>query len=104
MVKFINIAGLLLLSTVSALSDTESLGIRFENGKQDVPLLSLDYATYRGSYNESYDVCDGTVSISDQYYYGEALSIRRSSFSRTFVSLHHQPVSYDGQSRPLPQS
>jgi hypothetical protein len=32
------------------------LGIHFENGNQDAPLLKLDYATYRATYNETYDV------------------------------------------------
>lgn len=47
---------LLFQSLVSATAGSESLGIHFENGNQDAPLLKLDYATYRATYNETYDV------------------------------------------------
>jgi hypothetical protein len=48
--------GLLFQSLVSATVESESLGIHFENGNLDAPLLKLDYATYRATYNETYDV------------------------------------------------
>ncbi|KAE9961333.1 hypothetical protein BLS_002475 [Venturia inaequalis] len=49
--------GLLLqLLVVSATATGERLGIHFENGNQDAPLLKLNYATYRATYNKTYDV------------------------------------------------
>lgn len=50
------VLGLLFQPLVSAATASESLGIHFENGDQDAPLLKLDYATYRATYNETYDV------------------------------------------------
>jgi hypothetical protein len=49
--------GLFFQPLVSAAVGNGNLGIHFENGNQDAPLLKLDYATYRATYNETYDVC-----------------------------------------------
>jgi hypothetical protein len=48
--------GLFFQSFVCAAVGAGDLGIYFEDGIQDVPLLKLDYATYRATYNETYDV------------------------------------------------
>lgn len=48
--------GLLFQVFVSAALGSAELGIQFENGDQDVPILKLEYATYRATYNETYDV------------------------------------------------
>lgn len=59
MLAFFLLLGLVLQPNVSAVG---SLGIHFENGNQDAPLLKLDYATYRATYNETYDVSGQTDS------------------------------------------
>lgn len=48
--------GLFFQSLAYAATTKSSLGIHFENGQQYAPLLKLDYATYRATYNETYDV------------------------------------------------
>jgi hypothetical protein len=50
------VLGLFFQSFVSAAVGAGDLGIHFEEGRQDAPLLKLDYATYRATYNETYDV------------------------------------------------
>lgn len=50
------VVGLLLQLLVSATVASGNLGIHFEDGNQEAPLLKLDYATYRATYNETYDV------------------------------------------------
>jgi hypothetical protein len=62
MIKFIAVA-LLFQPLVLALSDSSGLGIHFENDNQDAPLLKLDYATYRATYNETYDVENSHPSL-----------------------------------------
>jgi hypothetical protein len=56
MAKFLATVGLLLSPLAAALSQSAGLGIYFENGDQDTALLKLDYATYRATYNSTYDV------------------------------------------------
>lgn len=55
--------GLLFQPLVCAVTAGESLGIHFDNGNQDAPLLKLDYATYRAVYNETFDVSDRSFNF-----------------------------------------
>jgi hypothetical protein len=57
MARFLKFAalGLLPLATTALPSNAE-LGVYFEAGSEDAPLLKLDYGTYRGIYNSTSDV------------------------------------------------
>jgi hypothetical protein len=56
MAYFLAIVSLFLSPFAAAILDSAALGIYFENGNQDTALLKLDYATYKATYNSTYDV------------------------------------------------
>jgi hypothetical protein len=53
MARFFKFAALGLLPLATALPSSAELGISFESGNEDAPLLKLDYGTYRGNYNST---------------------------------------------------
>jgi hypothetical protein len=63
MAQFLKFAGLALLPLATALPSSAQLGVYFEAGNQDEPLLKLDYGTYRGKYNSTSDVSDLAVCL-----------------------------------------
>jgi hypothetical protein len=83
MAKALMLLGLLLSPLVVAANS--GLGVYFENGNEDVALLKLDYATYRATYNATYDVRLRTAVIELSC---QILIQSRSMFSRTSGLQH----------------
>jgi hypothetical protein len=90
MIKFLAFVNLLLSPLTAAFSDSAGLGVYFENENQDTALLKLDYATYRATYNSTYDVSFKALWSMFICFHRRLIPFRFTS-SRT-SALQHRPL------------